>query len=306
MRVTLKYMKFVLSRSLVFYLLCLLLIWRMLNYHALLNNAIPQTMSRLTPPIDYFSEFVDTKGNYDRFKLMNCIYYHQAVIKYFPYQKSEAEGMLGFCYERQGQKQKAIEAYQKAIDFNHDYFWPYYNLGVIFYNEGKNSKALGYFQQAIEQSSFKTVYLLSKSKIYNDVKLSHNNGSYNVVQSLKQARLETLVLMMDLLNKMGSYNQLLAVAINGLKEGDNSDGIFYYYAGIAAYYQKYYPQSIRFLQLALQTNPNNPDAILYLGLCLKIAGQPQAAQLFIEKASLMNKQGISILKNYLHPDVQFF
>lgn len=306
MHTALKYLKVIFSRSVVFYLLCCLVIWHLLDYHALINNAIPQTMSRLTPPIDYFDEFVSKQDHYDRFKLMNCIYYHQAVVKYFPFQKAEALGMQGFCYERLGEESRAIDAYKQSIASNPDYFWPYYDLGVIFYNKGQYSKAAEYFQEAIEQNPVKTIVLLSRSKVYNDVKLSHDNGSYDVLESLREGQKQATILMLETLNKLGLYNQLLVVSINGIKQGTDAEGIFFYYAGLAAFNQKYYPQAMRFLQMSLQSNSNNPEALLYMGMCLKMAGQQDTAQLFIERASLMNKQGISTLKKYLNPQVRFF
>src|SRR5258708_6545940 len=106
-----------------------------------MTNAMLQTMSRLTPPIDYFFEFVDHQDHYDRFKLMDCVNYHKAVVRYFDFQRSEGYAMLGFCYERLGQESQAIVSYKQAIAFNPEYFWPYYNLGVIFYDQGRYSQA---------------------------------------------------------------------------------------------------------------------------------------------------------------------
>src|ERR1039457_2998719 len=102
-----KYLILFLTRTIILYMVCFLLIWRILDYNQLINNAIPQTVSRLTPPIDYFAEFVDKSGPYDQFKLMNCVNYHKAVSQFFDFQKAEAYGMLGFCYERLGQQSQA-------------------------------------------------------------------------------------------------------------------------------------------------------------------------------------------------------
>jgi tetratricopeptide (TPR) repeat protein len=41
---------------------------------------------------------------------------------------------LGDVYERLTIIDKAITAYQKAIDFAPDYYEPHYNLGVLYYN----------------------------------------------------------------------------------------------------------------------------------------------------------------------------
>ena len=300
------YLKFILTRSIVVYFACFFLIWRMLDYNQLLDNAVNQTMSRLTPPMDYFAEFVDRGDHYNRFKLMNCINYHQAVIHFFPYQKAEAYGMLGFCYERLGQQDQAVASYQQAIALNPDYFWPYYNLGVIFYQKAKFSQAIDYLSQALEQIPIKTVFFLSRSKVYNDVNLSKKEGPSDYLQNLKQGRKEAYILLMDSLFKTGSYAQLLKTATEGLKEDLDTQGIFYYYAAVACFYQKSYKQAIELLQISLQNDPQNADALMYMGMCFKMADKADMAQVFINKAAQLHQQGSSVIEKYLNSSVRFF
>ena len=287
--------------------LCLIIVWPFLNYHKLMDNAIPQTLSRLTPPIDYYYEFVDRQGGYDRFKLKECIYYHQAVAHYFPIQKAESYGMLGFCEERLGQKPQAIAAYKQAIALNPDYFWPYYDVGVIFYNQAQYSKAEDYFIQAIELNPVKTIVLLSRSKVYNDVKLS-SPKDHDYLQGLKQGRVSAYVLMMDSLFKTASYVELEKVAISGLKEDLGIDSILYYYAGVAVFYQKSIHNAVELLQAAVQKDPGNADAYYYLGLCLRLAGKPDMAGMLLAKATeLHHQQGDNaLIKQYLKARVRFF
>jgi tetratricopeptide (TPR) repeat protein len=167
------------------------------DHDQLVKNAVDQTMSRLTPPMNYFTEFVDKQDHYDRFKLMNCVNYHQAVAHFFPFQKAEAYGMLGFCYERLGQDPQAVASYQQAIALNPDYFWPYYNLGVIFYRQAQYSKAGDYLTQGLKLDPIKTIVLLSRSKVYNDVNLSGQRAVSDYFQGLQEGRREAYLLMMD-------------------------------------------------------------------------------------------------------------
>ena len=300
------YLRFIFTRAIVLYLACFFLIWRILDYNQLIDNAVNQTMSRLTPPMDYFAEFVDKGDHYNRFKLMNCINYHQAVAHFFPYQKAEAYGMLGFCYERLGQQSQAVTSYQQAISLNPDYFWPYYNLGVIFYQKEKFSQAVDYLSQGLEQIPIKTVFLLSRSKVYNDVNLSKKEGPSDYLQSLKQGRREAYILMMDSLYKTGSYDRLWKAATEGLKEDLDTQGVFYYYAAVACFHQKSYKQAIELLQIALQIDPQNADALMYMGMCFKIANKIDTAQLFINKATQLQQQGNSVIEEHLNCSVRFF
>ena len=301
-----KLIKFILTRTFILYIAFFFLIWRIMDYNQFLANAVNQTMSRLTPPMDYFSEFVDKEDHYDRFKLMNCVNYHKAVANFFPFQKAEAFGMLGFCYERLGQGSQAIKSYQEAISSNPDYFWPYYDLGVISYRKSEYSQAANYFTQAIEQEPVKTIVLLSRSKVYNDVNLSRLNGPSNYLLNLKEGRVGAYILLMDSLYKNNSYELLWKIAVNGLKEGLDTDGIFYFYAGVASFNLKSYEKAMEFLQIAIQNDRNNADALMYLGLCLKMAGKADMAQLLINKAAQLHDQGSSKLEQYLKPRVRFF
>jgi len=300
------FLKFILTRSIVFYLVCTGLVWQFLDYQKLVRNAIPQTMSRLTPPIDYFAEFVDKDSRYDPYKLMNCINYHQAVTQFFDFQKAEGFGMLGFCYDRLGNRHLAKDSYQKAISFNPDYFWPYYDLGVINYNEKQYAGAVDYFEKAIGLNPLKTVLLLSRSKVYNDVRLSKVGGTYDFIEGIKEGRKEAYILLMNSLYKNGSYPELWAISVDGIRQGLDTQGVFYYYAGLAAFNQKSYEKAVEFMQIALQNDPHNSDALLYLGMCLKIAGQEQMAQVLLEKAALLHKQEGSFIDNYLKARVRFF
>jgi len=300
------YLKFILTRTFVLYLVCLCLILRILNYDALVNNAVPQTMSRLTVPIDYFAEFVDKEDHYNYFNLMDCINYHKAVAHFFAFQKSEAYGMLGFCYERLGETQESLSSYQQAVASNPDYFWPYYDLGVISYNQAQYIKAANYFQQALQQNPLKTIVLLSRSKIYNDVKLSKLDGNYDYLQGLKQGHLQSYILLMDSLYKTAAYEELWKIAVSGIKEGLDSQGIFYYYAGAAAFHLKSYQKAVEFLQAALQDDPLNSDALLYMGMCLQMAGKQDLGQMVLNKAALLHKQGADILEPCLKVRARFF
>jgi tetratricopeptide (TPR) repeat protein len=300
------FLKLFLTRTFTFYLACFVLIGLAMDYHKLVENAVPQTMSRLTPPMDYFSEFVDKEGGYDRFKLMNCVNYHQAVADFFVFQKAEAYGMLGFCYERLGQQTQAVSSYRQAILLNPDYFWPYYDLGVIYYNQAQYAQAKDYFQQAIEQSPVKSLLLLSRSKVYNDVRLSKQEGEYDLLEGLKQGRTKAYILLMDSLFKTGSFDELLKTALYGLKEGLDTQGIFYYYVGLAAFYEKSYKQAVEFFQIALQEDPDNADALMYMGMCLHIANKEEMAQDLMRKAALLKGQQGAQTAPYLKARVRFF
>ena len=57
---------------------------------------------------------------------------------------------LGVLYRYLGQKEKAIEYYQKAIKLDPEYARAYSNLGVVYDDLGQKEKAIEYYQKAIK------------------------------------------------------------------------------------------------------------------------------------------------------------
>jgi tetratricopeptide (TPR) repeat protein len=57
---------------------------------------------------------------------------------------------MGYAYSNLGDKEKAIECYQKAIDIKPDYHDAYYNMGNAYSNLGDKEKAIECYQKAID------------------------------------------------------------------------------------------------------------------------------------------------------------
>jgi tetratricopeptide (TPR) repeat protein len=302
----LKYMRLIFLRPVFFYALCLGLLLMVGDYKKMMNHALTETMSRLTPPMDYFKEFAARKPTYNYRRLLDCIYYHEKVARYFPYQKAEANAMSAYCYERQGNHRKALELYHASIDNNPNYFWPYYNMGVIYYRAKNYGNAYKYFQQALSQDPVKTIVLLQRSKVYSDVKLSDEIGKYDIMEAYKQGRQATFILLMDSLFKSGEYAQLSQAALAAMNEGFRDD-VSYFYAGAGAFHQKAIEESARFLQMAIAKNPRSPEAYMYLGLCLRAAGQEQDAARFLKTSDELKGRFGSLLERRLDAsDIRFF
>jgi len=57
---------------------------------------------------------------------------------------------LGIAYNDEGNYDKAIECYQKAITIDPDYADAYYNLGLAYKDKGNYDKAIECWQKAID------------------------------------------------------------------------------------------------------------------------------------------------------------
>ena len=73
----------------------------------------------------------------------------QDVIKKSPHETG-SYCSLGLAYSTQGNYDKAIECYQKAIDLDPKYSDAYNNLGSVYYTQGNYDKAIEYYQKAID------------------------------------------------------------------------------------------------------------------------------------------------------------
>ena len=81
----------------------------------------------------------------------------------------EAYVLLGFCYYHDGRMDEAITAYQRASQLNPAFFWPYYNLGVIYFNQKNYTAAAPYFKQAAATDPRETLREIFTSHIYMEI-----------------------------------------------------------------------------------------------------------------------------------------
>ncbi len=75
--------------------------------------------------------------------------YFQLVVDSFPGQ-FDAYSMLGYCQYYLGNKKEAVKDYQAAMRSNPTYFGNFYNLAVIYFNEGEYSKSSDLIRESLE------------------------------------------------------------------------------------------------------------------------------------------------------------
>ena len=138
-----------------------------------------------------FHELVDIEKNpasFEPARLNKYRQYFQTVTQYIP-SFFEAYGMLGFCYYYLGDSQKALLAYQKALEFNPQSLWFNYNAGVIYYHQGRYQEALDSFQKALKTNPSLNAEMVFKSKIYMDIVRQVEIDQPQLEQRLKEGYL---------------------------------------------------------------------------------------------------------------------
>lgn len=77
--------------------------------------------------------------------------YHSRLIKLLP-NETLSYGALGYVYHKLGQTQRSISAYEKAVQYNPDLFGYQFNLGLLYYQEGRFDEALKVLKKALKTS----------------------------------------------------------------------------------------------------------------------------------------------------------
>ena len=62
---------------------------------------------------------------------------------------SKAHNLRGVCFEKLEQFGNAVDCYRRAIKSDEGYAAPYYNLGLLYMNDGKEKDAIGLFDKYI-------------------------------------------------------------------------------------------------------------------------------------------------------------
>ena len=302
-----KIFKHIFARPFFIYLACIFLAVSLGDFSKLKINAIAQTMSRLNVAINYYEDFSSNSKSYDQFKLHQCVYYHQRVASFYSFERIGAYAMIGFCYDLLGEEDKAVKAYQDSLKANPNGFWPTFNLGLGAYKKKDYPRAIQYFQQAIDKDPKINLIILSRSKVYIDVKLSDpKHIRFDFSESIKEGHILAYMYLMESLVQIKDFTMLFNVAMLGLQEKIENPGIFYYYAGKSLFFQKQIDKAIELLQVAVLKDPNNEDAFLYLSMCMKTIGSDDLAKVFFDKAKQIEAKEGSFIQKKLDARARFF
>lgn len=98
---------------------------------------------------DFEKAFELIKENYSRYK-ENPIYWNQ----------------LGNCYQIKGERRKALLYYNKALEFKTSYSPVFNNIGLLYYSEDRDQKALVGFEKASSSDSYAKTPKLNLARLY--------------------------------------------------------------------------------------------------------------------------------------------
>ena len=82
-------------------------------------------------------------------------------------QSADAYYSRGLLYMKQGDLNKALSDFNKVIAINPDYSQPYYRRGLICEAQGQSDKAIEEYTKAIENNNVFGLAYAKRSKLYN-------------------------------------------------------------------------------------------------------------------------------------------
>ena len=141
------YGRFILQRAVVFFLLLWGLNLIFVNYDQVDSEFKIRTLNFIRPSFEPLIEAAEYRTKMEKKQLKEYVQYYKKIIEYIP-GRSDAYGLLGFCYYNAGFYAKAIEYYQQAIELHPPVFWFHYNLGVAYFRSGQFDAAIEAFESA--------------------------------------------------------------------------------------------------------------------------------------------------------------
>jgi tetratricopeptide (TPR) repeat protein len=115
--------------------------------------------------------------------------------------------LLGYCEFHSGNPEAAIEQFQKSIDLNPDFFWSYYNLGVIYLRQGDFLKSAFILNKALTLRKELTLVSLHQDPFYAQIWRYLEDPGKILESNLNEGIQDSARLLADCLVKAGHSSE---------------------------------------------------------------------------------------------------
>jgi tetratricopeptide (TPR) repeat protein len=92
--------------------------------------------------------------------------------------------MLGFCAFYQGNTSRSIEYYKRSIIVNPDFFWSYYDLGLIFLKLDQPEKAFVVLTEGLKKGPDDAVKAILRSQVFSQIYTYQDLKNKNIIDYL--------------------------------------------------------------------------------------------------------------------------
>jgi len=285
----------------IFYLFIFLIFANFTDYKKVIYKAKLSTLNRLRPISS--SYLVEIEGrdlrSVDKKLLEKHEKYYKSVVNVLPTLPGPY-GLLGYCQYYLGDERRSIDSFKKATALNSNIFSYFYNLGVIFYNQGRYEEAINNFKQAMSKNPAATVNFVYTSKVYLPILQDNSLGAQAAISKrIKQAYQYNVEMLVLSHYQLKQYREMTVLANAAISKGFDVDGEFYYLSGLAYYETRDYPQADQMLRECIKRNPQHAQAYHYYSLILRAAGQNDLASEFEVKSKHWESHQKIKHKNYV-------
>jgi tetratricopeptide (TPR) repeat protein len=160
-----------------------------------LNHTIPSALQLV-------EEISKTGKARDASELAPYIIYYDKITRYLE-GMFDAYAFLGLCHYYSGHYENAVSSWVKSLESNSQFFWPNYNLAVVFYQTGNFDEALVFLQKAALSNPQETIDAVSSSKVYQQVFSQNPQLAKQWPQQLRAAYGKTFHLQTAIFFRLG-------------------------------------------------------------------------------------------------------
>ena len=287
---TWRWFYFVLSRAIVLYFAVFLLSTTFIKYQKLKMDAELRLLNQLMPTnFVYLVETIEKKGSTGKKEIIIYRNFFDEMVKHFP-ETPDAYTLLGFCYYYENKKDLAIATLKIAVKKSPEYFWNYYNLGVIYFKDDNYREAVKYLDKAIASDRAKALqFILNSTAVYrlvrSDNRISDDELGWRFALGLQSAY--RLIILSH--ERLRNYADMSAYAQSALVAGVGAEETFYYYAGLAEYHMKNYDRALAYFQECLRRDADHPESYYYVGLILKAKGDRENAARVLNRSEFLKQ-----------------
>lgn len=274
----------------VLYLAGFLVFYSMVNYQDVTDKARVASVNRLMPSIDFLVDFIREEKSLSRSYMKEWVMYYRA-LREISGPRADVDGMLGFFSYYLGQKDRAIKYFEEAIIGNPLYLWFYYDMAVMYYEEGNYEKALEYVQLAVDRDEETTNSFLNVAKPYNDLLQPLQNKTDLLHDHFQMGRMQMFKMLILCQYNLKHYPQVVSlsqIAIATLKQEQH---FFYFYSGLAALEMKEYRGAMFYFEECIKLSDKYADAFYYYSVTNKMLGNDLMANQLMTAAVMMRKHG---------------
>ena len=191
------------------------------EHNLVIEKAKVMTISYYFPHFPYFAQIVEGAQKPNE-ELMDGYHFGKPYIFHMYYQKAaelfpkneDAYVLLGYTEYYQKSINDALRDYQKSIELNPYFFWSYYNLGVIYFQQKDYMKSVWMFTRALSLNHTMTLEILHQSGLYRQIWKHVNNPPQLLQSNLEQGRQDAGVLLAASYLKGKAFAQSLQVLDN--------------------------------------------------------------------------------------------